>query len=125
MTVQFDVKRLVKSALEEGVEIDERRVRAIERLAGRASAVRRGKSFLRQVAPWLAAAVVAATLSFTVFVLAPRDGESDDCLAVVGAISLLCEVDGIADDVWMGASASESLLAWQDLPCADEPQVIY
>ena len=109
----------VKAALEEGFVLGDGKARALERLAERAVRDRRRgvRSFgARWGAVPLLAAGLALAVVFRVLVSPPPVSESS---AVVDAIELLCELEGLANPAVGAKSDGEQLLAWQEAPCAD------
>ena len=120
MTKDRGFGSLVKAALEDGIETDAEKVRALEHLAELAAQER--KAAPRRVWPlWGASALLAASLAGAVAfrsLLASRDGFSG-ASAFEDTIGLLCELDGIAKEDLAATSDGELLLAWQEAPCAD------
>ena len=111
---EFEV--FVRSALEEGAEVDAARLRALERLAALTAASRRRRAPWRWGVPLVAAASLALAVAFAVVF---TGGSLRGGNAVSDAIGLLCELDGIPSGEIAADSAGELLLAWQEAPCAD------
>ena len=120
MTEDREFESFVKAALEDGVETDAEKIRALEHLA-ELSAPRRETGPRRGLPLWSAASLLAASLAVAVafrVLLAPQ-GRSSGASAFEDTIGLLCELDGIAKEDLAAASDGELLLAWQEAPCAD------
>ena len=120
MTEDREFESFVKAALEDGVETDAEKVRALERLA-ELSAPRREAGPRRGLPLWSAASLLAASLAVAVafrVLLAPQDGPPGSS-TFEDTIGLLCELDGIAKEDLAATSDGELLLAWQEAPCVD------
>ena len=116
MKDENEFETFVRSALEEGAEVDMARLRALERLAALAAASRRRRAPWRWGVPLVVAASLALAVAFAVlFTWGNARGDG----AVSEAIGLLCELDGIPSGEFAADSAGEQLLAWQEAPCAD------
>ena len=113
----LEIKRAVKSALEDGVEVDPAEVRRIVAFAEREAKVWRGRRwFWRGAAPALLAATMSLAVAFQAW-LSARSGRNEN--AVKCSIELLCEMDGVADSDMESFTTVELLLAWQEAPCRD------
>ena len=114
---EVEIERAVKTALEDGVDVNPEELRRIVAFAERAAKVRVARRRLwRGAAPALLVATVALVVAFQSW-LSVRSGRDED--AVKGAIELLCEMDGFADSDTEGFTTAELLLVWQEAPCLD------
>lgn len=120
MTEDREFGAFVKAALEDGIETDAEKVRALECLA-ELSAQKSGTGLRRGWNPWGVVSLLAASLAVAVSfcVLQAPQGGSSGASAFEDTIGLLCELDGIAKEDFAAMSDGELLLAWQEAPCAD------
>lgn len=110
MTEDAKLMGLVRTAMEEGVVLKPGVLTAIE-----TAAIVERRRPVQLLVGVLAASLVLA-LGFW-GVMMTLSGERD--AATADAIGLLCEIDGIDEERFQGASSIDKLLAWQDAPCAE------
>ena len=115
MKEDVEIARLVRSALEDGVAVKARTLRALETAAAHEVAERR-----RRRRTWFGGASLLAAASLTMalfFGNALSVGSAASGLSEVRAvIGFLSAVDGLEEDL-TSFSPGEMLLAWQDAPC--------
>ena len=112
-----EIERVVRSALEDGADVNPGEMCRIVAFAEREAKMRVARRRLwRGTAPALLAATVALVVAFRSW-LSVQPGRGED--AVKGAIELLCEMDGFADSDTGGGTAAELLQVWQEAPCRD------
>lgn len=112
-----EIERVVRSALEDGADVNPEEMRRIVAFAEREARIRRTRRWLwRGGASALLAATLALAAAFPAW-WPVRSGRGGD--AVKDAIELLCEMDGFANPDTGDFTTAELLLAWQEAPCRD------